>query len=316
MDVLAAGPIVAEVSEAFDLYWNDELAYPVEALGASGDPALLQKARERLQQEVETLSASAYGRRLRESTLAEELQDGTLDFAWATAELLVDLPEKVLTDPEDRSTHLGPELEELLGSAQRRLTLISPYFVPGRSGSRQLTALAERDVQVTVVTNSLASTDVPAVHSGYAPYRRRLLQAGIELYEVRPTLSAVDDERPHAASSQASLHAKTFAIDGERVLVGSMNLDPRSDLLNTEMGILIDSPELAQRVEDWREADLPRQAWRLTLKPPRAGSRPRLHWMEARDGGVVETSRAEPEAGFWRRMVAGILRLLPIEKQL
>jgi len=316
MDVLAAGPIVHEVSEVFDLYWNNELAYPVEALGARGDPELLQAARRRLAQQVEAVANSRYGRRLRESTLAAELQSGVLDFYWAPAELLYDLPEKVLSDPDDRSTHLGPELEELLRSSQRQITLVSPYFVPGKSGLRLLLELAARDVRVTVITNSLASTDVPAVHSGYVRYRRRLLGAGVELYETRPAPTLNGDEESRPGSSQASLHAKTFAIDGERVLVGSMNLDPRSDLLNTEMGILIESPELAQKLETWRETDLPHQAWRLDLTSPQDRSRPKLRWLAEEAGGATEMSGREPEASFWRRISAAFLRLLPIERQL
>ena len=315
MDVLAAGPIVTEVSDSFDRYWNSELAYPVEALGASGDPELLREARESLARETVAVAKSNYGRRLRESNLASDLARQEVLFYHGAAQLLADLPEKVTTDPGDRSTHLGPELADILSSAQRQLIAISPYFVPGKQGSQLLEDLARRGVQVTVVTNSLASNDVPAVHAGYVRYRRRLLEAGIELYETRPSPRADDDGERRFGASQASLHAKTFAIDGEQVLVGSMNFDPRSDQLNTEMGILIDSPELAGAMNDWRRNDLPRYAWQVVLDDTPEGRR-RLRWIDGADGQRSAVAGTEPEAGFWRRLIAGVLRFLPIEKQL
>jgi putative cardiolipin synthase len=316
MDVLAAGPIVGEISSSFDLYWNSRLAYPAAALGAAGDPQLLATAREKLAEEVSRLAASRYGQRLRESDLAADMERGQLALYWARAELLSDLPEKVVTDPDDRSTHLGPELQDLLQSAERRLIAISPYFVPGKRGTELLTGLAKRGVDVTIVTNSLASTDVPAVHAGYIRYRRRLLEAGIEIYETRPSPPLEDDDR-RFGDSQASLHAKTFAIDDRQVLVGSMNFDPRSDLLNTEMGILINSAEFAAAMSEWRRDKLPDQAWQVILEdtPSGTGLR-RLRWTARDDGGETLITGTEPQASIWRRMTAALLRFLPIEKQL
>jgi putative cardiolipin synthase len=318
MDLLAFGPIVDAVSESFDLYWNSELAYPVAALGARGDPDFLAELRQYLDAEVGRMSDSAYARRLRQSNLAEELTHNALEFYHAPAQLLYDLPSKVLTEPEDRSTHLGPELAELLRSADKWLIAISPYFVPGDRGSDLLTGLAARGVEVTVVTNSLASTDVPAVHAGYARYRRELLEAGVRLYEIRPSPGIGEEESRRFGSSQSSLHAKTFAIDGSEVLVGSMNMDPRSDLLNTEMGLVIQSPELAAQLLAWRRTELADHAWRLVLEEDtgRSGGSPRLRWIGRNNGEEFVVDGSEPEAGFWRRVSAALLRLLPIEQQL
>jgi putative cardiolipin synthase len=319
MDVLAAGPIVSEVSASFDRYWNSELAYPVAALGAAGDPALLARARDVLAAETASLAASSYGHRLRASNLAQALAQRDLPLYWAPARLLCDLPEKVLADPDDRSTHLGPELDELLRSARRELLAVSPYFVPGKRGTALLTELAARGVRVTIVTNSLASTDVPAVHAGYARYRRRLVAAGIELYEMRPTVPLAAGDDRDGGGSQESLHAKTFAIDGEQVIVGSMNLDPRSDLLNTELGIVIDSPALAGELADWRDEALPAMAWRISsegLEGPEREDGGRLLWISREGGEATRYPGREPEAGFARRLVAALVRLLPVEQQL
>jgi putative cardiolipin synthase len=319
MDLLAIGPIVRDVSDAFDRYWNSDLAYPITTLGAAGDPSLLERARPVLREETAALADTAYGERLRESDLADALAKGQAELHWSEAELLVDLPEKVQTDPDDRSTHLGPELDALLRSTQEQLIAISPYFVPGKQGARQLRELAERGVEVIVITNSLASTDVPAVHAGYVRYRRELLKAGVRLYEMRPSMARDEDDDRRFGSSQSSLHAKTFAIDGRLVLVGSMNMDPRSDVLNTEMGIVIESPELAAQLQGWMRTDLPRQAWRVTLagleRTPRdAGGV--MQWI-ARDAGTeVVEGRREPRASLARRLVVSLLRWLPIERQL
>ncbi len=321
MDVWAVGPVVREVSTAFDRYWNSELAFPVTALAIETDPALFQRGREHLAREIEALPGTAYGRRLQEASLTQRLEAGELELYWATSRLLYDLPEKVRTDPEDRSTHLGPELGELLASVDKDLILVSPYFVPGRDGTGLLRSLVERGCRVTVLTNSLAATDVPAVHAGYARYRRKLLEAGVELYEMRPTAVADEDQDRRFGESQASLHAKTLVFDRESVLVGSMNLDPRSNLLNTEMGILIESPELAGLVAQWRDTELPGVAWRVELEGAGAGqalgeTRPRLVWIGRENDQVVRRYDKEPDAGLWERFQAFVFRLLPVERQL
>jgi putative cardiolipin synthase len=183
-----------------------------------------------------------------------------------------------------------------------------------------LASLVERGVRVTVLTNALAATDVPAVHSGYSRYRRALIAAGVELYEMKPTGDG-RDERHRFGESQASLHAKTLAIDGEQIVVGSMNLDPRSDLLNTEMGVVIDSPVLAAKVAEWRDQQLPKIAWRIRLETVEAplspfGEEERLVWISRENGQDVRRYDREPEASLWARVQAALLRLLPIEQQL
>jgi len=320
MDLLAIGPITTEVSDAFDRYWNSELAVPIEALAGPGDSALLESARERLGAEVDDLPNTVYGRELFSSGLTARLKANDVPFYWGESRLIYDLPEKVRTDPEDRSTHMGPEFTDLLARAQTDLIAISPYFVPGPEGTALFAALVERGVRVTVLTNALAATDVPAVHSGYSRYRRDLIAAGVELYEMKPTGDGRDG-RSRFGESQASLHAKTLVIDGQQVLVGSMNLDPRSDLLNTEMGVIVDSPVLAAKVVTWRDQELPKIAWRVELETVEAplspaGEEERLVWVSRENGEEVRHYGREPEASLWARLQAALLKLLPIEQQL
>lgn len=319
MDLLAVGPITREVSNAFDTYWNSELSLPVGALTAEPDPGLLEHARAVLSEAIAGLPDTQYGRRLLESDLVARLKARDLSFYWGEARLIYDLPEKVINDPEDRMTHMGPELDQLIAATDSDLIAISPYFVPGESGTAMLTGLVERGVRVTVLTNSLAATDVPAVHAGYSRYRRDLVEAGVELYEMPPSglrrrgLSTFGE-------SQASLHAKTLAIDGETVIVGSMNLDPRSSLLNTEMGIVIEAPDLARGMAAWRDNELPEAAWRVTLDATAPdspfGQQEHLVWIGRVDGAEVRHRECEPEATLWQRIQATLLKLLPIEQQL
>jgi putative cardiolipin synthase len=198
------------------------------------------------------------------------------------------------------------------------LFLISPYFVPGKPGTALLSELVSRGVAVTVLTNSLAATDVPAVHGGYARYRQALLNAGVKLYEMRPSAQMDDGEGRRFGHSQASLHAKSIVIDRQQVLVGSMNLDPRSALLNTEMGIVIESPPLAESVIAWRDQSMSTLAWRVEQESVQGvyGENDELVWVETRDGQEHRLASREPEAGIWARLQAVIARLLPIEQQL
>jgi putative cardiolipin synthase len=229
-----------------------------------------------------------------------ELLAGTLPLEWATARVVSDDPSKVLHPPERTELHMLPRLEAALGAPQRQLDLVSPYFVPTKEGTAALAALAGRGVSVRVLTNSLAATDVAPVHAGYAKYREPLLRGGVKLYELKPTVKDKSEQR--GGSSDASLHAKTFAVDRSRIFVGSFNFDPRSARLNTEMGVVIESAALAARLSDTLDSALPRDAYELRLTDNR------LEWI---DGEARHTS--EPGAGLLQRLWINFLSILPIE---
>jgi putative cardiolipin synthase len=204
---------------------------------------------------------------------------------------------------------LAPEIAEALAGARREALLISPYFVPGREGAALLAGLVRRGVRVSVVTNSLAATDVPAVHGGYARYRRRLLEDGVELHEVKhlgPGQTPNRLSRRILGSSGVSLHSKAMVVDGAEGFVGSFNLDPRSAALNTEMGVAVRHPGFAAAIAgEHARLAAPAAAWRVTLEGGR------LAW---RDGAAWHAT--EPGASRLRRATAFMAWLLPVEGQL
>jgi cardiolipin synthase C len=297
LDALVVGAVVRDVSASFDAYWNSASAFPAGAL----IPVAARDAAQRMREAWSRLNADPRAARyvdaLRNTALVQELVAGRLPLEWARARMVSDDPSKVLHPPERKDLHMLPLLEAALGKPARELDLVSPYFVPTKEGTAALVALAKRGVKVRVLTNSLAATDVAPVHAGYAKYRHELLAGGVRLYELKPTTGARG-----AGGSDASLHAKTFAVDRSRVFIGSFNFDPRSARLNTEMGVVIDSSTLAERLSSALDGDLARIAYEVRL----AGSK--LEWMES--GARHE---AEPGAGFFRSLWIGFLSILPIE---
>jgi putative cardiolipin synthase len=294
LDVLAAGPVVREVSASFDAYWNSESAYPATSLIPGAERQTPWAAVR------ESPAAAKYIDAVRATPLLRELLAGTLPLEWAQARVVSDDPSKVLHPPERTELHMLPRLEAAVGKPERQLDLVSPYFVPTKEGTAALAATAGRGVNVRVLTNSLAATDVAPVHAGYAKYREELLRAGVRLYELKPTTT--EKTGRSGGSSDASLHAKTFAVDRSRIFVGSFNFDPRSARLNTEMGVVIESAALAARLSDTLDSALPGDAYELRLTDNR------LEWI---DGAARHTS--EPGAGLLQRLWIGLLSLLPIE---
>jgi len=302
LDALVIGAVVPEISASFDAYWNSESAYPASSLIAkSGAPAAFESAHERP-------DAARYLEAVRATPLAGMLRAGKLPLEWAPARLVQDDPSKVLNPPERTELHLLPRMIEALGEPKREVDLVSPYFVPAKEGTDALVALAARGVKVRVLTNSLAATDVAPVHAGYAKRREALLRGGIRLYELKPTAqpAAKDikrDDRGIGGSSDASLHAKTFAVDRSRIFIGSFNFDPRSARLNTEMGVVVESARLATQLSQAFDRDIPSVAYEVRLSADGG-----LEWME---GDVRHTS--EPGASLLRRMWVNVLSILPIE---
>jgi cardiolipin synthase C len=299
LDVLAVGAVVPEVSAAFDAYWNSESAYPAASLIAPGGRLTpVEKIEDRPE-------AAKYLQAVRATPLVQSLLSGSLPLEWAHARLVQDDPGKVLRPPEETELHLLPRLEKAMGKPRRELDLVSPYFVPTKDGAAALTTLAESGVRVRVLTNSLAATDVSPVHAGYAKYREALLRAGVRLYELKPHAEEKEakDKNRGAGSSDASLHAKTFAVDRSRIFVGSFNFDPRSARLNTEMGIVVESPALAARLSEALDRGMANVAYEVRLSSDGG-----LEWVE---GDVRHAS--EPGAGVLKRLWIGFLSILPIE---
>jgi putative cardiolipin synthase len=308
LDVVAVGPVVREVSKAFDLYWNSASAYPAASLVGRAAEDAGARLEARFAGTRADPEAMEYIARLRETHLVQELLKGTLRLEWTDARVLRDDPAKTLDTAERKDLLLLEDLLHAAGRPEESFDLVSPYFVPGEQGAAVLGALAGRGVKVRVLTNSLAATDVAAVHAGYARRRSGLVESGVRLYELRPTLTDRARRERHLASgsSSASLHAKTLAIDRRRIFVGSFNFDPRSALLNTEMGLMIESPALARALADALDARLPGQSYEV--RSGQAG----LEWVEQTPSGEVRHD-SEPGTSALKRIWVQFLSLLPIE---
>ncbi|HSQ71873.1 MAG TPA: phospholipase D family protein, partial [Rubrivivax sp.] len=317
LDVLTMGPVVAHVSRAFDTYWNAPASVPIGALtGRLGAPASLDTLRTDLAAFVEAQKDSAYVGHAR-STAAQALAAGTEGVFWGRAHVVVDDPAKVSRPPEDAQGHLLPQLARIGVQLRSELLIVSPYFVPGDTGVAALAALVQKGVRVTVLTNSLAATDVGAVHAGYKQYREALVEAGVRLYELRP--EAIEYGRSKRSNrqiggSRASLHAKTFVFDRRAVFIGSLNLDPRSVQLNTEIGVVCENEAMAGAMANALESGLDKVAWRVE-RITDADGQARLVWTETTAAGTVQ-HRDEPEVSAWRQLGVWFLGLLPIESQL
>jgi len=314
LDVMAAGAVVRDVSAEFDAYWNSASAYPAASIVGPVNPEAQAQVLAHWSQVLGEPRAGKYLDAVRDTPLARQLLGSTLPLQWVPARLVYDDPAKVLHPPERTELHMLPRLQAALGTPVSELCLVSPYFVPTDDGTRALRALADRGVQVRVLTNSLSATDVGPVYAGYAKYRVALLRGGnLRLFELKRTApgdsEAADKKRRGIGSSaDAGLHAKTFAVDRQRIFIGSFNLDPRSARLNTEMGVVLDSVPLASRLSDLFAQELPRSQYELRLTADGQS----VEWVEQTAAGEV-IHRTSPETGLLRRAWVRFLSILPIE---
>jgi putative cardiolipin synthase len=311
LDVIAVGAAVSEVSKEFDLYWNSSSAYPAGTLLGMASPQATTKLHAMFESTSADPKSITYLQAVRETPIVRNVLDHRLEFDWVTARLLYDDPAKTLDTNADTEILLFPELVRAMGPVGKSLDLVSPYFVPGKVGTEALVALAVRGVKVRILTNSLSSTDIKAVHSGYAKRREELLRAGVMLYELKPTAATKSHEHDQpwfGSGSLSALHAKTLAVDRSRGFVGTFNFDPRSELLNTEMGLVINSPTLAERLTQTFNAVVPLVAYEVRLSPDNRG----LQWIERTASEEVQYD-IEPGTTWVLRLGVDMLRFLPID---
>ncbi|MBH2009223.1 MAG: phospholipase D family protein [Xanthomonadaceae bacterium] len=322
IDVLAAGRIARDLSRSFDQYWNNPLAYPVQSLmtakeiellkpklaaaspeAPSGTPQPMAVAASTSPAQAKTLTAA--------SNEATALPDSTdlslLNWTWAPSVLLVDQPSKIAADADDVAEAQETAVDgllQLMSQAKTDLLIVSPYFVPGELMMGQFAELRRRGVRVRLLTNSLASNDAPAAHVGYARYREALLAMGIELYEMRAEQEGtVRSFRWGAGStggstsgSRASLHAKVVVMDSRLLVVGSMNLDLRSKLQNSEVAIIIRNRTLSQEATRMIEPALASGAYHVQRVDGQ------LTW-RAPQGSGLKDSTTEPDASVTLKLL-------------
>ncbi len=306
LDLLMAGPVVTQVSNNFDRFWNSPSNYPIAQLAptAATDSALAQ-LRGTLEQAATDLRGSPYAQVLREDAQVQDLLDGDTKLYWSTRWTFVsDDPMKATVPQADRSEVLKV-MVPAMRATQRELRLISPYFVPGEMGTELLVESAKSGRGVRILTNSLAANDVAAVHGGYMEYRPALLQGGVQLWELKPS-GNTPSKFSLGGSSGSSLHTKAMIVDADTVFVGSYNLDPRSTSLNSEQGVLVSHPVLAEQLTRIFDRQVsPQRAWQVSLDE---------HGTVWTDG--TQTFRKEPEAPASRRAMSWLMKVLPVESQL
>lgn len=309
LDVMLMGSAVAEISSSFDDYWNSAVVYPLGLLSpqpANGDAQkALQMA---LKKSLDQLSSNTYLDALEATAPLKAMQQQQLKLFWAPIQVWADNPLQTPPLQSNVNTSTDEVLQRLLTlfkGANKELFLVSPYFVPLDKGTQLLAHKSQQGVKVTVITNALESTDVVATHAGYSNYRRALLNSGIKIYEVK-SLTA-EKPKSWSLSSTSSLHAKVFIVDNRWVFIGSFNLDPRSARLNTELGVLIDSPPLAEQLKKGIQDRLHLAAYQVEVVDKK------LRWTDLEDGSLYAS---DPNASLWRRLLSTLISLLPVEEQL
>ncbi|TFG82657.1 MAG: phospholipase D family protein [Chromatiales bacterium] len=306
LDVLGIGPVVQDVSIMFDDYWNHPTALPLPAfIKELEDPAAaLTELRRRLAGTLEEIGGSRYAEAVRSQILTDIEADAGI-FEWAPYQLVVDSPDKVIKAKAKDAESITTPLAESLRSAQKELIIISPYFVPLKSGIRDLAELQASGVNVIVITNSLAANNQFTVHGGYAPARKPLLEAGVRIYEVRPDADVRGTQYVDASGARATLHTKAFIVDDREVFIGSFNFDPRSANLNSELGVIIRDPKLALEFSARLEAALEKQTFQVFLN-----EQGKVRWRGNRDGQEIIYEK-EPETTWGQRFAAGLARIVP-----
>ena len=307
LDILAAGPVVQELSTSFDSYWNSGHVYPIDSVVPHA------ALRERRQAEFNAALAGTgpppvdrtVPRRYESySRVPADLDAGHLRLIPARAELRVDPIDKASgTRLNERTGTVRAFVGEFTRAAQTEVVAISPYFVPGKLGMETIEMLSRRGVRMRVLTNSLAATDEPVVYGGYRRYAVPMLRLGVEIHELSPSLVRQRGRLGRFGESLGMLHAKIIVVDRSRVFISSLNIDGRSERYNTELGVLIDSPEIA---EDLLEMlDFEGSSYQLRLDSSRDG----VEWISG-TGERQQVLKSEPEASAWDRFKAGVLDLL------
>lgn len=323
LDLMAVGPITQKISASFDDYWNSPWAVPIGALRSSKTTATeYWDNRRDLDDHWQVNQSTEYVAGIKDAHFSKLLQKNTLPLIWAKAELFCDPPRKIAGQgPDSFDLLMGSKLRPTLASTHESLDIIAPYFVAGDATMDLINTLRSRGVRVRILSNSLGSTDCPIIHVGYIRYRKALVMAGVEMYEFKPDAKSIPPKHHRAASRSVwtSMHAKAFVFDRRTVFVGSLNVTQRSMRLNTEMGLIVDSPDLAQQVTTaFEQAIHPDSSYRIFLKTlpantMRGESSRTIVTLNTMEQGVLKEYAIDPNAAWWRYGMTILLSLMPLE---
>ena len=311
LDVVGIGPVVMDVSNMFDSYWNHAAAAPVPSFADMPDDpaAALEQLRERLKQSRAEIIDSPYAEAVRRSADHFIKTDETL-FTWAPYTVAYDSPDKSDKKKAEEAASITKPISESLSAAKEEIIIVSPYFVPLKSGVARIKEIIDSGIEVIIITNSYGANNHKQVHGGYAPYRKRLLEAGARLYEVRPDTEVLGDDVMRTKDTNSTLHTKAFLVDRRDLFIGSFNFDPRSANINTELGVIIESEKLGEYMGGRVDQTLPGNAYEVFLNEDG-----KIRW-RAMDGGVETIFDKEPDTSWWNRFTLGFYRILPIRGQL
>jgi putative cardiolipin synthase len=349
LDVIAIGPVVPAATASFEAYWNSDAARPISEFHSASDSPTSHDApvaadvrtadrasrtvapaaasavaapkasadpveeRAILEKNARTFEQSAY-----KEAAADDLPNGASadrpgNWYWGPANLVADQPEKIDASADRSDLRITPQLKGMIKQAQSEVLVISPYFVPSGNDDTNFVTVAQRGVAFEVLTNSLGSTDELAVYNGYAAHRRKLLEGGVQLYELKPAPGVEMAASDAGQSSGVSLHAKALVVDHRYVFIGSLNMDRRSKVLNTEMGVVVDSPQLAKAVDEFfRTATQPANAYHVVLGSPGGSDRSNLHWEYSENGKDIDADK-EPGVSLGRHLKSTLMKILPID---
>ncbi|ANF82430.1 phospholipase [Acinetobacter sp. NCu2D-2] len=319
VDVLLVGAASDEIIHSFDEYWNDEYAYSVKTIV---NPRHYTLRYDSLKQQLDDYNHEAtvqnYLDLANRSQRFNQWLDHSIDLDWVEAEVVKDHPSKIKSKAK-KEEHLNFQLLQHLEKPEHSIDIVSAYFVPEKKGADRLINVANDKVEVRVLTNSYKANDVPLVHAFYAKYRQRLLENNVQLYEFlsAPEAQNLNENTQEIAEkskvslkglSRSSLHAKLMALDEKQVFIGSFNFDPRSAYLNTEIGVLLNSPKLARTVHETMDKNLSKFAYKLVLDTEN-----QINWKIKKTSGEVKTYTSEPSMKWYEKAAMKFVSWLPIE---
>ena len=287
-DLLMMGPIVEKVSTEFDEYWNSERSFPIKDVYKEN---ISQKDLNEASLKFSELDHEAW-----EAQMKTQIHKSH----WGKVSLVYDHPDKLKGKKGGQlSSQLRPDFER----TQQELILVSPYLIPGEKGMKSFAKLRKKGVRIVLITNSIDTTDVPSVYAKYRSYRKDLLKMGVELYEIRGNQKAQKSKLHLGSSGSLGLHGKVMIADREIMFTGSMNLDPRSRDLNSEMGVILRDKEFAAATAKTILENMSQFTYQLELKNKE------LRWLE-RKNGVTKTHKTEPGKTWWKNTKAWFSSLL------
>jgi putative cardiolipin synthase len=327
-DVLAIGPIAAEASNEFETYWRSKISVNIKELISQDSTEDYEILRKGLFKSVNTLRHNEYVNEAAERDFYKQIHAHELPLYYGDAHIYFDIPTKITTSEEDTSTHLSAQIRPLFSTIDKSLKIINPYFIPNESMMKTIAKLRSRGVEIYIVTNSLATNDGIPVYSAYSRYQKELLELGVHLYELNPhSFEYIYKNQKYRRGSipRSSLHAKSMILDDEIFLVGSMNLDPRSIKLNTEILSVIHSKELAEiESQVFDKIRKPQNVFTLSIEKKELekfgattmpGDPRQVVWSTEKDGKIVKYYD-DGNAGFWRRLGSIFSRMIPMDKYL